>query len=125
MDLLEVVKEYMVKQDPSLPRILADYLEEYKSDHPEFAIYHKRLISGKVRTRTLLDVCVKFGNRAVRKEAAKIGRWILKSRDTSRWAKLKMMRKNEKLNPRVLVCMDAIQARITRRRSNRKKADSA
>lgn len=125
MDLLQATKEYMNGSFPEAPRVMADYLEEFKSDHPEFAVYHKRLISGKVRTRTMLDVCVKFGNRAVRKEAARIGRWVLKFRDSTRWSKLKNMRKNESLNKTVLACMDAVAHRIARRQRNRKKAEHA
>lgn len=83
LDLLECLKDYLEGKNTVGPALIADWIEEVKFDHPEAKVYIKRLRMKKVYTRTLLDVCVKFGTSRVRKEASKIGRLLLLRRKTS------------------------------------------
>jgi hypothetical protein len=81
MDMLEILKEVLEGKKPNA-RILADWIEDNCSSHPEFARYHALLHQpDTLRMQTILDVIVKFGHKKQRSLAMKIIRTAMRSRD--------------------------------------------
>ncbi len=77
--MIEILKE-VLKGNRLHARILADWIEEYKSGHREFARYHKMLLNpDTLRLQTLLDVIIKFGPKKQRSLASQILRKVMRS----------------------------------------------
>jgi hypothetical protein len=80
IDMIETLRDVLAGSRGSCG-ILADWLAEYCSNHPEFATYHKRLIDpDKLRLQTLIDVIVKFGDKKQRSEVARMIRQMLRDK---------------------------------------------
>lgn len=81
MRISEVVWEALNKPDELQLKVLADWIEENSSGHPESDVYSRRLRdTTSVRVSTIVDVIAKFGTRQERKEISRIMRLSLKRR---------------------------------------------
>ncbi len=64
--------------------IVADWIEDNASSHPEAGVYCRRLRDPEsVRIQTIIDVIAKFGTRKERKEICRIQRIALRCRKTT------------------------------------------
>lgn len=80
MQIGECVYEALMRNNEFFFHVIADWIEEYKSNHPEAAVYIKRLRTKAIRIRTVIDVVCKFGNRSERKLFCRIDRIVLRMR---------------------------------------------
>lgn len=102
MFFFDACRDYFYTGNKDYIRIIRDRLEEEFSHHPEAKIYIKRIESNKFRTRTILDIIVKFGEKKERKIVAKMVRALLKDKSKgSKGRQLKTFRSSEKYNERI------------------------
>ena len=82
MQIGQCVYEALTSNNPVLFGVVADWIEDHKSTHPEANTYMARLRAPRIRIRTLIDVVCKFGSRSERKLYSRINRIVLKMRHT-------------------------------------------
>jgi hypothetical protein len=80
MQIGEAILEALEKKQEALFGVVADWIEEFKRDHPENPVYLERLRSPNIRVRTIIDVVCKYGNRQERKLFARVNRIVLELR---------------------------------------------
>ena len=91
MRISEAVYRALTGQDAEF-LIVADWIEENASGHPEADTYCRRLRDLKnLRVQTVIDVIAKFGTRSERKEICRIQRIALRSRKSGHQQGLRLV----------------------------------
>lgn len=80
MEIGQAVFEALVSKDAKILEVIADWIEDYKSLHPEAGVYLERLRTPRIRVRTIIDVVCKFGCRRERKLFARVNRIMMEFR---------------------------------------------